>query len=71
MSKITNFKNLLKNGKSIEFKIVTSCLFIIISFAVLVGIITINNFSNYDNYINGIIDTFDLVIESLENTTVS
>lgn len=91
MSKITKFKNLLKNGKSIEFKIVTSCLFIIISFAVLVSIITINNFSNYvnnnadnktseisqqitynfDNYINGIIETFDLVIESLENTTVS
>ena len=49
MSKITKFKNLLKNGKSIEFKIVTSCLFIIISFAVLVSIITINNFSNYVN----------------------
>ncbi len=83
-------KNYFSKGKSIEFKIISSCLIIILCFALFVAIYTIRSFgyyidessktksqeisrqivNNYEGYINDIINTFDIVIERLENIDI-
>lgn len=88
--KTNKFKSMFTNEKSIEFKIIFSCLSIIIALALFVSYFTIKNFEsyvqknassksneiskqivyNYDNYFEGIIETFNLVIEKLDNTDV-